>query len=234
MDSSTLFLIGGAALLFLWWSSGGLTGASSALSASLPSDAGYLAQLGTGQTATVTAGTVTGPAYIYYSPSTGDTYASATAPTTAQQQLGSTYTSASAPSSSPATGSTVNTGGNIPTSPPLGNSPTASTQTLAHIYSAIVAAAQGDGNFTNVGGVWQGTPYHWNYYLAQTATQPAGTSGTWPPDLGAVFPGVDLTAPMSSTTYWAGMAPYLTSNFGLHGLGGLGALRAVWNARFAA
>ena len=51
---------------------------------------------------------------------------------------------------------------------------------------------------------------------------PSAFSGTWPPDPQVVFPGVDLTQPMSASTYWASMQPAM-AHAGLSGLlAGLG------------
>jgi hypothetical protein len=129
-------------------------------------------------------------------------------------------------STSPVVSSTVTTGGAVtPPAPVVVEPPPAQVQpsgpSLASIFSNILAGASTDTNFTGAGNALSASPYHWNVYL-QSAL-PAGDSI---PDLGTVFPGVDLTQPMSATTYWAGMGPALTKAYGLSGFfAGLGALQ---------
>jgi hypothetical protein len=49
---------------------------------------------------------------------------------------------------------------------------------------------------------------------------PVGFTGTWPPDLGSMFPGVDLTAQMTQNTFFAGLMSFMhTADPGLSGLG---------------
>jgi len=209
MDSKIVLVIGAGALAYMWWKSQG---------SSIPSDAEYVGQLASGQTTTVSGGSVTGPAYIYYSPSTGKTYASSTAPTSAQIAAAN---SAAGSGGSQSSQSPIS-GGDSPAS---GSGPVSGQ--LASIYSGLTAKASADSNFAQVNGVWQGTPYHWNFYL-----QTLLPSGDTAPDPSVVFPGVDTSQPMPATTYWAAVAPYLTSHFGLSGGRGMGSVPWAW--RFAA
>lgn len=108
---------------------------------------------------------------------------------------------------------TVTTGG--PVTPPT---PAAGSPTLAAIYSNILAGASTDPNFTGSGASLSGIPNRWMTYL-NLALQ--GTSFS-APSTSTVFPGVDLTQPMTATTFWAAMGPALTSAYGLSGFCGLG------------
>jgi hypothetical protein len=218
MDSKIVLVIGAGALAYMWWKSQGTS------SETIPSDAQYVGQLASGQTTTVTGGSVTGPAYIYYSPSTGGTYASSAAPTAAQIAAANAAggSAGSGTGTGSGTGSSAST--QAPTSTP--DSPV-SSGSLASMYTTLVQKASTDSFFSQVNGVWQGTPYHWNFYL-QTLL-PAGDTA---PDPTQVFPNVDLTQPMPATTYWAAMAPYLTAHLGLSGGRGMGNIPWAW--RFAA
>lgn len=198
--------------------------------AALPADAEYIGQLtsSTPQSAALPAGgtqTLTGPGYVYYGPSEGQYYVSQTAPTAAQSAAQSSALAASTPSS---TGSTVTTSPSAGTTTPVAVGPapvvasaagsSSAPTSLAAIWSAMQAAAALDSNFTNSGGVLSGTPYHWMFYLTYVSpSAPPGFTGVWPPNLAEVFPGVDLTQPMASTTFWAALQPYLAHE-GLSGL----------------
>jgi hypothetical protein len=64
-----------------------------------------------------------------------------------------------------------------------------------------------------------------NYYLALPSVN--GNSSTIPTavdnaNLSTLFPGVSPTNPMTLSTYWSGMGPYLGSSLGMSGLRGLG------------
>ena len=101
---------------------------------------------------------------------------------------------------------------------------------LDAVYSGLQAAATSAGinTSTGVGPNNQAIDSNgWNYYLAQvwasggTYSLPKG--GQLP---GGLFPGTD-GQPMSLATYWATMAPWLSSNQGLAGLGLFGALAGL-------
>lgn len=128
-----------------------------------------------------------------------------TAPTTA---------AVSAPASTAAPVSTsVTTGGAavVPAGP-----------SLASLYSNILAGASTDPNFTGAGDSLASTPYRWATYLN------IALAGKASPDLSSVFSGVDLTQPMSASTFWASMGPALTKEYGLSGLmAGLGAFASA-------
>ena len=108
---------------------------------------------------------------------------------------------------------TVTTGG--PVTPPT---PAAGSPTLAAIYSNILAGASTDPNFTGSGASLSGIPNRWMTYLNLALQGTAFTA----PSTSTVFPGVDLTQPMTATTFWASMGPALTSAYGLSGFCGLG------------
>lgn len=200
----------------------------------LPADAEFIAPLPAGATiavpqsmasmnpgAYVTGPAITQAAYLYYSPSQKLLYTSYTAPTAAQQanQVPLNQLGQSAPS---ATGSTVTTSpapistpsvpaGSGPPPPPVPSSPS-----LATIWANAQAAAAPDANLIRNGGSM--TPYQWNYYISYVQpSAPTAFSGVWPPDPGPVFPGVDLTQPMSAATYWASMQKAMAAG-GLSGL----------------
>jgi len=236
MNSKLILLIGAGVVVYVWWESqkANATGASS-----LPSDAVPMLAQGTqtplslqaGQSGTVGSQTLSGPGYVYYSPSTKLFYVSATAPSAAQ--IAAAVSLTSAPSSTgttppqntttttpPATTSTYKTPAGATVSSPT---------TLAGIWAAIQQWAAADPNFTTSGGVLSGLPDHWNFYLAYISpTAPAGYTGAWPPDLNAVFPGIDVTQPMTATAFWAGMGAYLSKG-GLSGLAGMGGLGDAGN-----
>ena len=186
----------------------------------LPSDAQYVGQVpaGTG-TMTLPGGTtqsVTGPGYLYYSQSANKFYVTQTAPTTAQQTALTTATSTAATGSTSNPGQVANDTAPPPPPPPSGPS-------LDSLYTQMKTSvvAHGDPNFTGSNDQMAGTPYHWNVYLGLVLP-----SGDAAPDPAVVFPGVDLTQPMTAATYWAGMGPALAKAYGLSGLGvyaGLGA-----------
>ena len=187
--------------------------------------------------------TFTGPGYLYYSPSTGLYYANTTAPTAAQIAAGQSLTGASPTSTTSTAGGTststtgtsgTGTGGTSSTTGTGGGG--GETQpaapSLASIYTSILAGVRTDPNFTvSTGGALQantpegmivGTPYRWAVYL--NLALPTNIPS---PSLSTVFPGVDLTQPMSLSTFWGAMGPALTAQSGLAGFfAGLGAYAA--------
>lgn len=214
--------------------------------ASLPADAlplltnGAPVQLGSGQSVALGSQTITGPGYVYFGASENLYYVAAGAPTSAQlaaaQKVFGTpaSSSGSSSSSSGSSGSSTSGGSTISAAPPAsvqpatyktpsgGTAPTPTT--LAGLWTAIQSWAAADSNFAGSGASLSGTPYHWAFYLQFIwPNTPSGWSGAWPPGLSAVFPNVDLTQPMSATTFWTGMGGQLQKG-GLSGLSGLSAL----------
>ena len=217
-DNSNLLLLGGLAVggYFLY---SYLTG--------LPSDAAYVGALTSGQTATLGGQSFTGPTYLYYSPSSNKFYSNSTAPTATQTAAGQKLAGGSAGSTAAAPSTTQTPTGTVTTvaSQTTGNPATATSgptaSSLESMYTQIITQAAPDPNFTGSGDAMAGTPYHWNVYLALVLP-----TGDATPDLGTVFPGVDLTQPMTAATYWAGMGPAIGKAYGLSGYGiraGLGA-----------
>jgi len=84
--------------------------------------------------------------------------------------------------------------------------------------------AAGDPSITSAGA----TPYVLAYYL-QNVAAPALSSVSLP--LATIFPGVDLTQPMSVSTFWAGMGAYLNAN-NTYGLSGLGYSRSQFRGAY--
>jgi hypothetical protein len=127
-------------------------------------------------------------------------------------------TSPSAPAGNP----TVNAIGEpINYTTPGGGSALTPT-TLAGLWNDIQAWAATDSNFTSVGGVLQGTPDHWSFYISYIwPNAPTGWAGAWPPDtnamVSAALPGVDFTQPMTGARWWAVVMPGLQGG-GLSGL----------------
>jgi hypothetical protein len=93
-----------------------------------------------------------------------------------------------------------------PAAVPVPVTPAAAALSLAAIYSQLLAkiTAANDPAISNL----SATPDVFNYYLAEIL-------GTAAPDPIAVFGGRPV---MTLATYWAGMGPYLTANFGMSGL----------------
>lgn len=110
----------------------------------------------------------------------------------------------------------VGTGSEVPPAP------VAAPVTLARMYSVITGAitAADDPNFTSSGGVFYGPPTDWSDYLFELFPNSPVAGMVWPPDLSAIFPGVDISQPMSGTAYWAGMSAYLSSKYGMSGMRG--------------
>jgi len=223
-SSSLLLLLGGGVLLYMWWQSQSTATATTNSTAGtvsagpLPSDAVYVGNVGTSGTWN----TIVGPAYVYFSPSTTMYYSSQTAPTSAQMTAGA---SAFAPQGVLAgNGTAVNSSASTSGSGISSTSSTSSSPTsLAAIYSAMVKASANDANFIAQNSML--TPYQWNFYLGYVDPTPPQAGITWPPDPSDMLPaGTDLTVPITSTAYWAAVAPFLTSKYGMSGLRGLGAL----------
>jgi hypothetical protein len=210
MNSTIVLLAGGAALL--WYLTQG---------SSLPSDAVAVSStpLATGATVTVGTQTLTGPGYVYFSPSTGSYYVSSQAPTAAQISAGAVLFGGAA--------TTAPTAPAAPLNPPAaGPAPVIAPATqgvLGSLWSQAQAAAANDANLVN----GQMSAYHWNFYLSYIMPNaPAGYTGpVWPPDPAVVFGSTaNATAPMTASAYWAAMQPALTG-YGLSGFRGMGAIR---------
>ena len=205
-DSSKLIMIvGGAAVAYYAYTQGWLA----SLGLGMPSDAAYAGQ---GTAVTAAQGTGCPNTYVYYSPSTKQYYCSATAPTAAQTTAGQAVNAAATP------------GAVTPTvvAAPVNPNPITGSNTLAGIYSRMVAAA-GSGSM----GVDA-----WNSYLA--------TAGNLtPPDPMPIFtaavPGFSRSQLLTAAQYWGVMAPALTAQQGLTGMGrvfaGLGAIRDTMRFR---
>jgi hypothetical protein len=110
----------------------------------------------------------------------------------------------------------------VPVSAPVVTPPTVNTPALATIGANLqsIMASAGDPAISVVSGVPSATPYVFNYYLAEPSVN--GGAFTTPPDVALVFPGVNLSSPMTFSQFWGGMGPYLTSHLGLSGMRGLG------------
>lgn len=110
---------------------------------------------------------------------------------------------------------TTATGGTTPpVTPPAAPVPTpVLDQTYTQLVAAMTAAA--DPAITKVGTVISADADVFNYYLSHLPNSPVPA----PPDAGAVFgPGLN-TVIMTSSQYWAKMAPYLQQYNGLNGVG---------------
>lgn len=115
--------------------------------------------------------------------------------------------------------------------PPTISAPPASFGSLANMKTALYNAALPDQQFTGTGDSLSGTPYHWGFYL-QRVLQP-GSVIDLPAalQLTTVFPGVDLTQPMTLADFWARMGPAVAASQGLSGfLRGLGAYMGLGDA----
>src|ERR1700722_15121991 len=131
MNSTIILLAGGAALLYYLMQG-----------SSLPSDAVAVSNtpLATGATVTVGTQSLTGPGYVYFSPSTGSYYVNSQAPTAAQLSAGATLFGGAATTAPPtATGTPTN-----PT--PVGPAPVVTTPApaqaapiLASVWSQLQA-----------------------------------------------------------------------------------------------
>lgn len=108
---------------------------------------------------------------------------------------------------------------------PLPSQTTASTWTLANLYSALLAImkASGDPAVTIASdGTITASPDVFDYYLQHVTNSPVSSG---PP---VAFQ--DHSTPISSTAYWGGEAPLLTSSLGLSGgdfFAGLGSFTAA-------
>jgi hypothetical protein len=160
------------------------------------------AYAGQGTAVTAAQGSGCPNTYAYYSPSTKKYYCSATAPTATQTAAGSAAATAAATTAPVTPTPNAITGGN----------------TLAGIYARMVAAAPSGSHAVD----------DWNTYLA--------TAGNLtPPDpmplFQAAVPGFDRSQLLTAAQYWGVMAPALTAQQGLTGMGrvfaGLGAIRAT-------
>ena len=105
----------------------------------------------------------------------------------------------------------------------------ASTWTLASLYAAMIAAMKAANDpAVTIGsdGTITASPDVFDYYLQHVANSPVASG---PP---VAFQ--DHGTPITSTAFWAGMAPLLTSSIGLSGgafFGGLGDLCAAMGGR---
>jgi hypothetical protein len=246
VNSKVILLIGAGVLMYLWYESQNTT---TAAATGLPADA--IPVLSTAGTQISSSGS-----YVWYGPSEGQVYSSATAATAAQISAGATYWATAAGQTAYATimGTGSTTGGGAPPPPAPSNNPpavatggtngepatytlpggagsAATPTTLAGLWSAIQQWAASDSNFTTSGGVLSGLPDHWNFYVNYIwPVAPTGYSGgSWPPNMNAVFPGYDANTPMTASQFWGGMSTYLQSG-GLSGLRGLAGLGAVGNS----
>jgi hypothetical protein len=251
-----VIIIGGALLLYLFWQSMSLSLPSdAAYMASFNAGTAYavpqsfaIFQSG------VTGGIAQGPAttattYLYYGPSEQTYYLVTTAPTQAQVAAGAALSATSTPTGSTTgsgvtptgqlndslpsavTNTTLTAGGQPATynTPGGGTAPTPTT--LAGLWTAIQQWAASDSNFTTVGGVLQGPPGHWNFYVNFIwPNTPTGWAGAWPPDFNAILttalPGLDVNQPITASRWWSTVQPALQQGglSGLRGLSGLGAI----------
>jgi hypothetical protein len=186
----------------------------------LPADAAYVAQLASGQTATLGGQPFTGPAYIYYSPSTAKFYSSSTAPTAAQTAAGQSMAGGSV--GAPATTTTATSSGPVtsPTAtvaPPTGTATTtaATVQSLDSVYTQLKTLAGSDPNFTGSGDALSSSPDHWNVYVNQLLP---GASL----NLDTLFGGPNRFSPVTAAQFWALAGPVLGKQFGLSGYRGMG------------
>jgi hypothetical protein len=108
------------------------------------------------------------------------------------------------------------------TAAPAAPAAPASPSSLDAMYATLKNQAASDAFFTGSGDSLTASVDHWNYYLGQLV--PAGV--TIPAGLFSNIGGDDPNN-LTAAQYWAVMAPWLSSNAGLSGLGiygGLGAL----------
>ena len=135
-------------------------------------------------------------------------------------------TAAASSTTAAATTSTVATPVATPAAPvtPMPVTP-AAPSALDTMYASLKNQAASDSFFTGSGDARTGSVDHWNYYLAQLV--PAGV--TIP---GGLFSNVAGDDPnnLTAAQYWAVMAPWLSSNAGLSGLGMYGGLGALVRA----
>jgi hypothetical protein len=101
----------------------------------------------------------------------------------------------------------------------------AAPSALDTMYAALKNQAASDAFFTGSGDSLTASVDHWNYYLAQLV--PAGV--TIPAGLFSNVAGDDPNN-LTAAQYWAVMAPWLSSNAGLSGLGMFGGLGALVRA----
>jgi len=120
-------------------------------------------------------------------------------------------------------------------SPPSGGTPPVSTfNSLDQIYTRLKAAAAGDTNFSPTDGsdAMSGSPYHWNFYLDRVWDGTATGTAVPSTPLANVPTLSDMNTPITASQYWAQMAPLLTAQYGLSGLGVFGGLgNFIRNAR---
>ena len=259
MNSKLILLIGAGVLLYLWYENQSSTTAAASTSG-LPSDAvpvlgpsgapltssGSYVFYGPSEGQVYTAATAPTSAQL----SAGATYWATAAGQAVYKNLMGTASAPSAGTTSSAPTQPVGAGSEVPpaptpaptsstlgepatyTTPQGGQAPTPTT--LAGLWTAIQAWAAADSSFTSSGGVISGLPDHWNFYVSYIwPSAPTGYTGAWPPDVGTVFPGVDVNTPMTASQFWAGMGAYLQTGglSGLRGLAGLGALRNTFKVR---
>ena len=111
---------------------------------------------------------------------------------------------------------------------PTASTPAASSApavTLASLYQSLLALAGADSQFTGTGDALTGTGYQWGFYL-QRILQPGSVvdlpAGLY---LDTVFPGIDMSQPMTAAAFWAAMGPAIGK---LYGLSGFRALRGIY------
>jgi hypothetical protein len=219
-EMEIVLLIGAAGLAYWWYtSSSGLpTGVPSTGNANgyYPAGGGTLAAPKTNDlwlsipgTSTVSAAALTAAVVAIYN---GTAWIPFTASPTASPTT--SVSSPIVPVSTPVA--------SVPVSAPAVSPPTVNTPALATIGANLQAAmtAGGDPAISIVSGVPSATPYVFNYYLVEPSV--SGGAIATAPDVSLVFPGVNLTNPMTFSQYWGGMGPYLTSHLGLSGMRGMG------------
>lgn len=240
-DTSTLLMLAGAGIGG-WWLYNNYFG--------LPSDAGYVGQLPTGQSITEPTGaTLTGPGYVYYSPSAKQFYLRSSAPTQAQITAGQSLpaatggtTTTGGTTAAPVNSTPAPTGGTV--SIPAGEIPLPASNlnavgeplyytaqgtqfqtpaNLADLWGAVVNWAMKDPNYTDVPGEgWSSSPYHWETTLnAVWPNRPRGYSAGWPLPLDQIFSGLDLSQPITANAFWGPVQQYMQGG-GLSGMMGLG------------
>ena len=255
-------LIGAAALIYLWYSSQSSTTSSASglpsdavavlttSGTALTSGGSYVWYSPSGKqvytSATAPTSAQISAAASYWSTSAGQQiYAALTGQsTTASQPTTSTGTTAGTSSGTTTSGTQTvaispsgsSTPANVQpaTFQTPGGGTAATPANLAGLWAAIQQWAASDSAFTTSGGVVSGSPYHWSFYVSYIwPNAPSGWSGTWPPDLSSVFPGVDLTQPMTASTFWAGMGAALQKAglSGLYGMAGLGLVDNTFRVR---
>lgn len=111
-------------------------------------------------------------------------------------------------------GGTTTTGGTTATTNPAGSADA--------IYVALKAAAGTDPNFTGSGDSLTSSGARWGFYLQRVVPGASLSAPVASPDLSSM--GIDLGTNYTAAAFWAAVAPWVRSTYGLTGLGALGAL----------